>query len=108
MNRGLKIARALYKDEGSPRSRGEVPTNHINHSTNQGGGAAYGRRASRGGGAGAERQEHGDHIDAGRNKRPWPCGAGVSASNPKTGNVRMKGRIPRRGGQYGGGGRDTQ
>jgi len=58
--------KSLRQDDGGVRGNsGEVPGNEINHPTNQAGG-----RMSRTGGAGTERQEHRDHIDATRNKRP--------------------------------------
>ena len=41
-------------------------------------------------------------------RKRWIPGSDVSASNPKTGNTRMKGTIAQRGPQYGGGGRNTQ
>ncbi len=64
---------------------------------------------SKGGGIGkAESHVPSNNIDVPENKKVWPKGGGVSASNPKTGNTRMKGPIARSGGPYGGGGRDTQ
>lgn len=104
VRRRLKSLGTLTRDEGN--SPGEIPVGEeIDHPTNQAG--TFGRRVSPGGGAGPERRESGS-INAGRNRRTWPGGGGVSASNPHTGNTRMLGRIPRRGGLYGGGGRDTQ
>jgi hypothetical protein len=64
---------------------------------------------SKGGGIGkAESHVTVEHIDQPENKKVWPKGGDVSASNPKTGNTRMKGPIAKTGGPYGGGGRDTQ
>jgi hypothetical protein len=103
MKRGVKLAKHLYLDEGSVHKRGEIPGNELNHSTNQAGG-----RVSKSGGAGAERQEHANHINDKRNSRQFPRESRVSASNPATGNTRMRGPIAPRGGQYGGGGRSTQ
>ncbi len=97
------------KDEGSAHKKAEIPNREINHPTNQGGSAAYGRRVSKGGGVGkGESQVGRSQIDQGENKKTWPYGGGVSASNPATGNTRMKGPIAKTGGPYGGGGRATQ
>jgi hypothetical protein len=94
------------KDEGSAHKKAEIPNREINHPTNQGG--SVGRHVSKGGGIGkGESQENRSHIDAGRNAKTWPKGGGVSASNPATGNVKMKGPIAKTGGPYGGGGRAT-
>jgi len=102
LHRGLKLARAMYRpdstsadgkslsrDDGGAHQFGEVPSNEINHPTNQGGSGRYGRRVSRGGGIGkAESQAHRGEIDAGRNKRPWPYGSEVSARNQGPSGVR--------------------
>jgi hypothetical protein len=95
------------KDEGST-AKAEIPGNEINNKTNQSKKGAVGS-VSKGGGIGkAESQFTNNELNAGRNKKTWPNGGGVSASNPATGNTRMKGKIPAQGGQYGGGGRNTQ
>jgi hypothetical protein len=94
------------KDEGSAHKKAEIPNREINHPTNQGG--SVGRHVSKGGGIGkGESQLHKGEIDQ-QNKKAWPGGGGVSASNPATGNTRMKGPIAKTGGIYGGGGRATQ
>jgi hypothetical protein len=64
---------------------------------------------SKGGGIGKpESHLTAEHIDQPENKKVWPKGGDVRASNPATGNTRMKGPIAKTGGPYGGGGRDTQ
>jgi hypothetical protein len=95
------------RDEGSAHKKAEVPGDEINHPTNQrdrvGSKPSKGAQA-RGGTVPTKRQ-----IDqAPMQGKKWIPGGGVSASNPKTGNTRMKGKIPAQGGQYGGGGRNTQ
>jgi hypothetical protein len=94
------------RDEGSAHKKAEIPNREINHPTNQ---AKKGvGSVSKGGGIGkAESQFSRGQIDD-SNKKTWPKGGGVSASNPKTGNTRMKGPIAKSGGPYGGGGRTTQ
>jgi len=95
------------KDEGSTK-KAEIPAREINHPTNQSKKGAVGS-VSKGGGIGkGESQIGAKQIDAAPNPKTWPKGGGVSASNPKTGNTRMKGPIARSGGPYGGGGRGTQ
>jgi hypothetical protein len=97
------------KDEGSAHKKAEIPNREINHPTNQGGGAAYGRRVSKGGSVGkSESQLNSRQINQPENAKTWPKGGGVSAGNPATGNTRMKGPIAKTGGPYGGGGRATQ
>lgn len=114
------------KDEGSAHKRAEVPSNEINHPTNQrdrvgskpsapgkGKGRAInstlaGTRSTggqaRGGTAPTRRQ-----IDQGAmQSKKWIPGSNVSGYNPATGNTRMKGPIAQRGPMYGGGGRNTQ
>lgn len=94
------------KDEGSAHKKAEIPNREINHPTNQKKGIGT---VSKGGGIGkGESQLHKGEIDQGENKKTWPSGGGVSASNPATGNTRMKGPIAKTGGPYGGGGRATQ
>jgi hypothetical protein len=96
-----------HKDEGFDPVKAEIPVNEIDHPTNQKKGSAG--RVSKGGGIGEKEQEiHAVEIDKPTNKKAWPKGGGVSSSNPKTGNTRMKGPIAKSGGPYGGGGRDTQ
>jgi hypothetical protein len=101
-----RLGAQLRRDEGN--SQGEIPVGEeLDHPTNQGGSATYGRRVSRGGSVyGGERRESGN-INAGRNARKWAPGSRISASN-RGHPTANKGPIPRRGGQYGGGGRDTQ
>jgi hypothetical protein len=94
------------KDEDGMKNA-EIPTNEINHPTNQRKGTAG--RVSKGGGIGERESEvHSAEIDKPGNAKTWPKGGGVSSANPKTGNTRMKGPIAKTGGPYGGGGRDTQ
>jgi hypothetical protein len=73
--------RSLSRDEASPRSRGEVPSNELEHPTNQGGSATHGRRVSAGGGAGRERGERSSHINDARNKRAFPSETRMSSRN---------------------------
>jgi hypothetical protein len=96
------------RDEGDPRNVGEknYSVDHINEREVQKLGTAG--RVSKGGGARGGVEPHSEHINGPMTKGAWPKGGGVSASNPKTGNTRMKGRVPAQGGQYGGGGRGTQ
>ena len=95
------------KDEGGTQ-RAEIPTNEINNKTNQSKKGAVGS-VSKGGGIGKPESQFNDNeINKPGNGKPWPKGGGVSASNPATGNTRMKGPIARSGGPYGGGGRATQ
>jgi len=104
------------KDEGHTRNKGvpEMCDDQINHKSVQDSGGTYGHGGkygppSKGGRAGPEGQFKRREIDTGEFERPkFPKGGDVKASNPKTGNTRMKGRIPAQGGQYGGGGRNTQ
>lgn len=97
---------AKEKDEGGTK-KAEIPVGEINHPTNQHKGSAG--TVSKGGGIGMkESQFHTAEIDKPANKKTFPKGGSVSASNPKTGNTRMKGPIAKSGGPYGGGGRDTQ
>src|SRR5215831_10173754 len=111
------------KDEGKTQQTAEVPSNEINHPTNQrdrvgskpsgpgrgrGGGAPAATRSTGGQARGGTQPKH-DQIDqGGMQSKRWIPGSDVSASNPKTGNTRMKGTIAQRGPQYGGGGRNTQ
>lgn len=102
-----KMAAFEHKEKDEGTARGEVPRNEIDHPTNQHKGTAG--RVSKGGGIGkAESHVPSNNIDVPENKKTFPKGGEVSASNPKTGNTRMKGPIARSGGPYGGGGRDTQ
>jgi hypothetical protein len=95
------------RDEGSAHKKAEVPGNEINHPTNQR--DRIGSTPSKGGQARGGTAPKRTQIDQGSMQgKKWIPGGGVSASNPKTGNTRMKGKIPARGGQYGGGGRNTQ
>lgn len=96
------------KDEGRLGNKGKSPVNEINSATHQDRGGRYGTPTKHGR-AGPEGQLHKGHIDEGRHQRPkFPAGGDVKASNPKTGNTKMKGKIPAQGGLYGGGGRNTQ
>lgn len=94
----------LLLDEGGSRSRGEVPRNEIDHPTNQ--------RPKRGSGFTNPQGDYGPadlcDIDSRGNRRTFPTGSGVSAANRNQTNSRAKGPIAPRGGQYGGGGRNTQ
>lgn len=98
---------AKGKDEGSAHKKAEVPSNEINHPTNQKRGS-FGR-VSKGGSAKGNTAPTSRQI----NQKPmqgkrWVPGSNVSASNPKTGNTRMKGTIAQSGPAYGGGGRNMQ
>lgn len=97
------------KDEGELSNQGMFPHDHvIDDPRLEGGKAQYGRHVSKGGGIGkAESGVPMHHIDT-QNKKVWPKGGDVKASNPKTGNTKMKGPIAKSGGPYGGGGRGTQ
>jgi hypothetical protein len=96
------------KDEGELDNGGAIDhENEINNPVVQKKGAVG--RVSKGGGVGkAESQMHRHAINDPVNKKVWPKGGDVKASNPKTGNTKMKGPIARSGGLYGGGGRGTQ
>lgn len=95
------------RDEGELHNTGLAEDTEINESVHQKKGTVG--RVSKGGGIGkAESQMKRRAIDDPANKKTWPRGGDVSASNPKTGNTRMKGKIDRSGPLYGGGGRDTQ
>ena len=103
------------KDEGDVGrgNRGELRPHEINHEGRQDKGGSWGTSGygppTKGGRAGKEGQLHVKQIDKPKMQHPkFPRGGDVSARNPKTGNTRMKGRVPAQGGQYGGGGRDTQ
>jgi len=95
------------KDEGKDAGGAAIHRNEIDAAATQ---AKKGvGTVSKGGGIGkAESHVPSNNIDTPENKKVWPRGGGVSASNPKTGNTRMRGPIARSGGPYGGGGRDTQ
>ena len=96
------------RDEGDLHNAGEknYSVDHINERQVQKLGTAG--RVSKGGGARGGVEPHREHINGPMTKGAWPKGGDVSASNPKTGNTRMKGPVPPQGGQYGGGGRTTQ
>jgi hypothetical protein len=95
------------RDEGSAHKKAEVPSRHINHPTNQR--DRIGSTPSKGGQARGGTAPKRSQIDqAPMQAKKWIPGDKVKASNPKTGNTRMKGKIPAQGGQYGGGGRSTQ
>ena len=114
-----------FRDEGKIQQTAEIPSREINHPTNQrdrvgskpspagkGKGKAInatlaGTRSTGGQATGGSLPGR-KQIDFGPNKKTWPGGGGVSASNPATGNTRMKGPIAKTGGPYGGGGRATQ
>jgi len=96
------------KDEGKVPGGTPMHRDHVDASALQSKKGAVGS-VSKGGGIG--KPESAVKVAADpipENKKTWPQGGGVSASNPKTGNVRMKGPIAKTGGPYGGGGRDTQ
>jgi hypothetical protein len=94
------------KDEGS-RKKAEIPAREINHPTNQR--DRIGSTPSKGGQARGGVTPKRSQIDQGAMQgKKWIPGGGVSAANPKTGNVKMKGPIAKSGGPYGGGGRATQ
>jgi hypothetical protein len=97
------------KDEGKAHGRGHAnySVDEINeHATQKKGHVG---RVTKGGGAHGGTEPRADHINEGAFGHPkFPTSGDMKASNPKTGNVLMKGKIPKTGGQYGGGGRDTQ
>jgi len=86
------------KDEGHQRNKGipEMRVNEINNGRVQDKGGSFGvggKRGppSKGGRAGPEGQTHVDEIDRADYQRPkFPAGGNVKASNPKTGNTKMK------------------
>lgn len=112
------------KDEGG-RKKAEIPGNEINNKTNQrdrvgskpspsGRGnntatAVTRGTTSTGGQSKGNVAPKRSQIDQGAmQSKKWVPGSDVSASNPKTGNTRMKGTIAQSGPAYGGGGRNTQ
>lgn len=96
------------KDEGTDAGGTVIRRNEIDAPATQSKKGAVGS-VSKGGGIGAAESAVKVAVDpTPANRKTWPKGGGVSASNPKTGNVRMKGPIAKTGGPYGGGGRDTQ
>jgi hypothetical protein len=86
------------KDEGSTRSKGisQMRVNEINNKQVQDQGGSYGTSGkreppSKGGRAGSPGQYHVNEINRGDYQTPkFPAGGNVKASNPKTGNTRMK------------------
>lgn len=79
------------KDEGHQRNRGipQATVNQIN-GPGQDKGGKYGN-PSRGGSAGPEGQTHVNEINRADYQKPkFPPGGKVKASNPKTGNTKMK------------------
>jgi hypothetical protein len=97
------------KDEGDKNGRGipSVSVDEIDERSVQRTGSRF--LPSKGGRAEGGTEFRSDQIDQkGFQRGKFPKGGDVSSRNPKTGNTRMKGAIPRQGGTYGGGGRDTQ
>jgi hypothetical protein len=97
------------KDEGQAHGRGPkaYSIDHIDEREVQKRGKVG--SVSKGGQARGGTQPKNAAINYGAFQKPkFPPGGAVKASNPKTGNTRMKGKIPAQGGQYGGGGRNTQ
>jgi hypothetical protein len=94
------------RDEGHVRNKGigEMDEREINDRTVQDKGRTYGiggRRSppSTGGRAGPEGQLHVKHIDNAQMQKPkFPRSGDMRASNPKTGNTRMKGGAVQRAG----------
>ena len=79
------------KDEGSVRNKGipAVRTNQIN-GPNQDNGGKYGN-PSKGGSVNKTGQVSVNEINRGDYQKPkFPAGGNVKASNPKTGNTKMK------------------
>lgn len=98
---------ASTKDEGKVQQKAEIPAREINHPTNQRDrvGSTPSKGAQARGGIVPTRKQ----IDQGpMQSKKWVPGSDISASNPKTGNTRMKGPIAQQGPMYGGGGRNTQ
>ena len=97
------------KDEGQAHGKGhpDYSVDEINERATQR--RCTAGRVSKGGQARGGTEPHSGHINYGAFGKPaFPPGSKVSAKNPKTGNTRMKGKIPAQGGLYGGGGRNTQ
>jgi hypothetical protein len=91
------------KDEGRLGNEGKTPVNEINSREHQDRGGRYGTPTKHGR-AGSEGQLHKSHINEPQHQHPkFPSGGDVKASNPKTGNTRMKGGKQRPSGPlYGG------
>lgn len=102
------------RDQGGIRDRGvqESGRDHINKRQDMGTPERASGKPSRGAGVegGQSSPVRRREIDAGESQRPnFPSEGrvrGSEASRPY--NSRSKGRVPKQGGQYGGGGRDTQ
>jgi hypothetical protein len=86
------------KDEGHQRNKGipEMRVDQINNKRVQDSGGSYGTSGkreppSKGGRAGPEGQTHVNEINRADYQKPkFPSGGNVKASNPKTGNTKMK------------------
>jgi hypothetical protein len=110
----------LHPDEGSSRSRGALPRHHIDNAAQQRGrakgffGAGGNNSGNRTNFGGSDEMVGAGGLDAPARRRNWAAQTGISGrgdpsvSSPISHhNTRSIARIPPRGGQYGGGGRDT-
>lgn len=104
--------RGGVRDQGGVRDRGasEAGRRHIDKKQSMGSPAKASGKPSKGASAGAQKQPTKNaHInDASLTSPAFPAGGskmkGAKAKTP----ARAKGKIPAQGGQYGGGGRNTQ
>jgi hypothetical protein len=95
------------RDQGGVRDRGVKDTGRDAINKNQGAGSPIAGKPSKGGSVNASGQPGVGAIDDGKMQRPaFPPGGKAKPGRAKL--ARQKGRIPAQGGEYGGGGRDTQ
>jgi hypothetical protein len=103
------------KDQGAGREKGhkEASVRHIDVKKDIGsperasGAPSKGGRVNSYGQPGTDEIDRGSSGKGGKNTKKWPSeGDETSAKQPM--NKRSKGKIAKQGGQYGGGGRDTQ
>jgi len=101
------------RDQGGTKDRGHAigARKHIDVNQEMGSPARASGKPSKGGSVhGAQKQpvKRGE-LDAAPSQKPdFPGGSRMKAGNAKRKLSRQTGRIPAQGGQYGGGGRDTQ
>lgn len=104
--------RGGVRDQGGTRDPGhEVASrSHIDKNQSMRGGGGVSGRPSKGGAVqGKGRTPGRAEINEDDKQRPeFPAGGKAKAGNAKRKLSRQSGRIPAQGGQYGGGGRDTQ
>jgi hypothetical protein len=106
------------KDEAGGKNRGHsgvASARHIDQNQGRARGIGHGKavadgRVTGGGGVKGGTQPKRAEIDYGAFQKPdFPAGAKVKKGNRRVGAPKAaRGRIPAQGGQYGGGGRDTQ